>query len=1596
MTITKKIIEAIGTNLDLNQVLFTICKEISEIFKVDRAAIEKFEPQGNYSKLISIAEFSSIENVIKHKELTIPEKVTEYLGKTLLDEGKDIIIDNIDDVSVPDFYREFHHLLGTKSILNIPIKKGADKWGIIAIFQNSYYRHWKKQEIELIHTVVDYIYVAIRQSELYSALKQTNENQQAILNNIPFMAWLKDIDGKYIAVNNYLCQAFNLKPEEIVGKTDFDINPRDLAEEYRKDDMEVMNTALQKSIEEHIVTKDGRGWAETYKSPIYNSKGSIIGTTGIAKDITERKKAELELLRKQKLIIAANKRERLLRKVIEAIRSSLDIGDTLNIISEEISKVFKAERVMILEFPNKQDLTNWNIKFDYINSSNMIPSENVPLDPNGGIKWGDYLFIKGKNLSIDDIQESNISDPLRKNCERLGIKSLAGTAIRKGEEIWGSLAIAESKSRHWTKEEISLLETISDQIYTAITQAELYSVTKKQAEREKLLRKITENIRNNLDLNEFKKNVVNEIGKTFRADRCFFRSYDKTKDIFIASDAEYLSSPDIKSLKDIEVDKQSLKYFLEELKKRKIGSYPILIDEEFANSTPLESYFKSGDIKADYAVPIFYKENTNTYLVLHYSKIDPKFDENDKKLLETIAHQIAIAFDQAILFDTIKQAGEREKLLRRILETIRSTLDIDEIKNKLLISIGRAINANRCFIADYDQNSKEFLPIKNEYLSSPDQKSMIGVDINLQFPHFAQLNMHKKDNIIPDAEKFYKEAGPEFEPKKKQLEKYNVKSDYGIAITYANKIIGILVNHFTEKKCELGDEDIQFLRILADQVGTALYKAMLFEKEKKTSERENFLRKIITLVRSTFDISQIKKNFVIEVGKYFKANRVAVLDYFEETNTFGSIDEHSEYLSSNEEKSFKGIDVNKYVEGRFFMENPETLKNLQIQVYNDKDKFIRENNLYGTLTEKYIHEYSLEAGAMVTIEHTDHIYGTLFLQYTRKGAIITKDDVDFIKTLAGQLGTGIYHARVYEKEKKISERERTLRKIIEMVRSTFDIDKIKQNIVNEVGISFKADRCYFRLFDKEKHFLLSPDIEYVASPEIDRLKFFSFPKEVNEYFLSFYEKEKDIIIPDADLFIESPNPESMKKILKENNIKSTYGFYVFSEHEFIGTFAVQYVKNKVFLDNDDIELLRSIAKQSGIAIKQSNLFNAVKQNEEKERILREIITELKPFQNVEDTFNYLLSKIAKIYDVSRTTLIGIPVQENEKPSIRYEYLKNENVPSIKMTELPEACLEMFKDIIETHNPVIVSDTKYLHPDNISMRNFFETYSIGAFIGNPLVRYNQETKLLGILFICSDKPRNWSSKDSDLFTAINESVVNVIWEILKTIEVNRLRDTFVTTLAHDLQVPIIGDIKALEFLNSRPEKKNIGTFKEIIGEVMNNDKRILAILKTLLESYQYEAGKKELKLINIDLRRIINTAIAEKKHLADSKNISIETFIADNLPDINADKEEISKVISIFLDNSVNYVQNGGHIIINAEHKNNSIITCIADNGPGIPANIIELIFKRYEMAIEFERKIGAGISLYLAKQIIDAHKGKIWYTTEIDKGSTFCFSLAVN
>ncbi len=236
-------------------------------------------------------------------------------------------------------------------------------------------------------------------------LRKTELQQKAILNNIPDIAWLKDKDSRFIAVNEAFGKACGYKPEELIGKTDLDVWPDELAQSYRADDQEVIRTGKRKCIEELLSDKEGKViWIETIKTPIYGEKGDILGTTGISRDITERKKYEDRLREtKSELEIRVKVRTAELTRVNEDLRKEIESHKrdelSLNFIKAAMDQA--AESVF---------LTDSTGKFLYVN---QMACESLGYSK-------DELI---GNMSVKDIDPNYGPENWRKHWDELNAKS---------------------------------------------------------------------------------------------------------------------------------------------------------------------------------------------------------------------------------------------------------------------------------------------------------------------------------------------------------------------------------------------------------------------------------------------------------------------------------------------------------------------------------------------------------------------------------------------------------------------------------------------------------------------------------------------------------------------------------------------------------------------------------------------------------------------------------------------------------------------------------------------------------------------------------------------------------------------------------------------------------------------------------------------------------------------------------------------------------------------------------------------------------------------------------------------------------------------
>jgi PAS domain S-box-containing protein len=157
-------------------------------------------------------------------------------------------------------------------------------------------------------------------------LKNVNAQMAAILDNMPDLAWVKDVNGRFIAVNRALARSKGFaEPHGMIGMTDLEIAPPDIAEAYRLDDAEVMASHGSKRIEERHINADGSvSFVETIKAALLDSEGHVAGTVGIARDISARKQGEADREARQVAELSNQAKSSFLANMSHEIRTPMN------------------------------------------------------------------------------------------------------------------------------------------------------------------------------------------------------------------------------------------------------------------------------------------------------------------------------------------------------------------------------------------------------------------------------------------------------------------------------------------------------------------------------------------------------------------------------------------------------------------------------------------------------------------------------------------------------------------------------------------------------------------------------------------------------------------------------------------------------------------------------------------------------------------------------------------------------------------------------------------------------------------------------------------------------------------------------------------------------------------------------------------------------------------------------------------------------------------------------------------------------------------------------------------------------------------------
>lgn len=237
------------------------------------------------------------------------------------------------------------------------------------------------------------------------------------------------------------------------------------------------------------------------------------------------------------------------------------------------------------------------------------------------------------------------------------------------------------------------------------------------------------------------------------------------------------------------------------------------------------------------------------------------------------------------------------------------------------------------------------------------------------------------------------------------------------------------------------------------------------------------------------------------------------------------------------------------------------------------------------------------------------------------------------------------------------------------------------------------------------------------------------------------------------------------------------------------------------------------------------------------------------------------------------------------------------------------------------------------------------------------------------------------------------VLGTYEDITERVTLLQQREDYMSALAHDLKVPIVGAIRALDVLLSQQFGSLSDVQLELVSKLLDSHKDMLIMIKNLLQVLRYETSAEDFRLSEIDMSRLVSTTIEEMKQHATLRNVELSHHIE---PGVSAriDSMAIKRLLQNLIGNGLKYTQPGGTVTIVMKQIKSSIVIEVSDNGEGIAEEDKHRLFQRFGPTSRLKRaNAGSGLGLYLCKKIVDGHHGTISCRSEVGQGTTFTVEL---
>jgi len=227
------------------------------------------------------------------------------------------------------------------------------------------------------------------------------------------------------------------------------------------------------------------------------------------------------------------------------------------------------------------------------------------------------------------------------------------------------------------------------------------------------------------------------------------------------------------------------------------------------------------------------------------------------------------------------------------------------------------------------------------------------------------------------------------------------------------------------------------------------------------------------------------------------------------------------------------------------------------------------------------------------------------------------------------------------------------------------------------------------------------------------------------------------------------------------------------------------------------------------------------------------------------------------------------------------------------------------------------------------------------------------------------------------------------------ELEKVRDDLMKMIVHDLKTPLTSVLATLEMLADGDFGQVSTPQKAAIGDAESKSEDLLALIDDILEVARIEEANITLTLAPMAPGALLAELVHEWSHRFQQEQTTVSVSVADDAPIFAGDKGLIKRVFSNLIQNAVTHSSHAVHLDLSARRAGHGVLFTVSDNGPGIPPEYHEIIFRKFGQVEvpRTPRTRSSGLGLTFCKLVVERHHGRIWVNSTEGKGSSFYIEL---